>query len=170
MSEVDRFKAKYTPEPMSGCWLWTGAVSGNGYGNFMLDGGEQVTAHRASYLLHCGPIDFGSYVLHRCDNKQCVNPEHLFLGTPKDNTQDMIRKNRRVFPSTKNRMRGEEWYKAHAGTLPCGESHSQAKLTKSDVLFIRSSGQIGVELAEKFGVSPKNISRIRRREIWRTVP
>ena len=80
-------------EKTDGCWLWTGATASYGYGKMMLDG-ETVRAHRAAYLLLVGPIPDGLYVLHRCDVRRCVNPAHLFLGTPSDNTKDMLAKGR----------------------------------------------------------------------------
>lgn len=84
----------------SGCWEWTGGVfKDSGYGKFnggKGDDGKWVTAyaHRASHELHIGPIPAGLSVLHRCDNRLCVNPDHLFLGTQRDNIHDMLAKGR----------------------------------------------------------------------------
>lgn len=168
-SDLARFEKKYIPEPNSGCWLWTGAVTGAGYGAFMFNGRMAESAHRASYVLHKGKIDEEMLVCHKCDNKLCVNPDHLFLGTYLDNTRDMIKKGRRVSPSTKNRMRGEDWRAAHDGTLRIGEDHHCAKLTEQNIIEIRASKKTGVALAEIYGVAPITISRIRRRIIWRHV-
>jgi hypothetical protein len=78
-----------------GCWTWTGSLSGHGYGTICLDGrGTQTGAHRASWLLHHGEIPRGLYVLHKCDNRACVRPDHLYLGTHQQNMTDMARKNR----------------------------------------------------------------------------
>lgn len=77
-----------------GCWLWQGSVSPNGYGRLTVDG-EVVGAHRFAFELTSGAaVPDGFYVCHRCDNPTCVRPDHLFLGTPKDNVDDMIAKGR----------------------------------------------------------------------------
>lgn len=88
----ERFYKKIRRAP-SGCWEWAGASSVMGYGYFGL-GGRAVSAHRASWTLHCGDIPAGVCVCHKCDNKLCVNPDHLFLGTQSDNMKDMYRKGR----------------------------------------------------------------------------
>jgi len=75
----------------SGCWEWTGGTDGKGYGRVCWDGGRHG-AHRVSWCLIRGAIPDGLYVCHHCDNKLCVNPDHLFLGTQVDNMQDWTRK------------------------------------------------------------------------------
>jgi hypothetical protein len=90
---IDRFIKKISPEPMSGCWLWTGGIESNGYGGFYIKGITR-TAHRASYYIYNGSIEKYMYVCHKCDNKLCVNPKHLFIGNSKDNAVDCSNKKR----------------------------------------------------------------------------
>src|SRR5947207_548479 len=89
----ERFDAKWTPEPFSGCWIWTGARSLNGYGVMGMPHINR-NAHRISWEIHRGIIPNKICVLHRCDTPSCVNPDHLFLGSLKDNTRDMVKKGR----------------------------------------------------------------------------
>jgi hypothetical protein len=78
------------------CWFWSGAYNSRGYGSFSYNQ-KRISAHKYSYQSFVGEIPDGMYVCHSCDNKKCVNPQHLWLGTPKDNTQDMIAKGRGAF-------------------------------------------------------------------------
>jgi hypothetical protein len=110
-------------------------------------GGEGV--HRKMFRLVNGPIPAGMYVCHKCDNPKCINPEHLFLGTPKDNSQDAIKKGR----MTMLKLRGEQ--KRH-------------KLTKAQVEEIRALSKSGVfqtSIAEQFNITQSAVSRIVSGEI-----
>ena len=77
----------------TGCIEWTGRLDAKGYGRFSAAGGE-VLAHRIAYSVHFGAIPEGAHILHRCDNRRCVNPHHLFLGSNDENMADMVRKGR----------------------------------------------------------------------------
>lgn len=117
----ERFEAKFYVTP--GCWIWTKGRYHDGYGQFAVSAHERsVRAHRVSYELYVGPIPEDLHVLHRCDVRACVNPEHLFLGTRVDNMQDMIQKGRHYSPG-----RG----KTHC---PCGLPYS------GDNLYVTPTG------------------------------
>lgn len=93
MDLMARFTEKYIPVTESGCWLWTGSATPAGYGQIKA-GRKLQRAHRVSWELHRGPIPDGLMVCHRCDVPSCVNPDHLFLGTAKDNFRDCVDKGR----------------------------------------------------------------------------
>jgi hypothetical protein len=80
-------------DPVFGCWVWSGATNRKGYGVYIFRG-KYVGAHRVAWTLFRGPIPDGLFVLHRCDNPPCLNPDHLFLGTHNDNMIDMVLKGR----------------------------------------------------------------------------
>lgn len=84
---IERFESMAMPIPITGCWEWIGAIATHGYGYFGANG-KSIRAHRASYQIYKGKIGDGLYVLHSCDNPSCVNPDHLWLGTQKDNIRD----------------------------------------------------------------------------------
>lgn len=92
MPFIDRLMEKITISD-SGCWEWNAARFGNGYGAFRFHG-KNIHAHRASWILKYGEIPSGLFVCHKCDNRKCVNPDHLFLGSNQDNLNDMKSKGR----------------------------------------------------------------------------
>ncbi|MHB8742598.1 MAG: HNH endonuclease signature motif containing protein [Sulfuricaulis sp.] len=92
--DITRFWSKV--EKSDGCWLWRGAIIPKGYGYFHVGGrlGQNLGAHRVSWRITNGEIPKGMFVLHKCDVRNCVRPEHLWLGTAMDNTKDMVAKGR----------------------------------------------------------------------------
>ncbi|WFC66447.1 hypothetical protein EUC41_09045 [Achromobacter denitrificans] len=148
MTPLGRFLSKV--ERAEGCWQWKGAKKATGYGNFYL-GGKVIGAHCASFRLLVGDIPAGMYVCHTCDTPSCVNPDHLFLGTPAENQADMARKGRAV------------------GMRLGGEHHPMAKLTTAQVNEIRArraAGEKLKDLARSFGVSESNISVVTNCRSW----
>lgn len=140
----------------SGCVLWTGRKDRHGYGrvSHYLKTGEYITsgAHRMAWTLKHGEIPPGHYVLHRCDVRGCINPEHLFIGTAKDNSADMHRKGR----WTARDKRG-----AH---------NPNRRLTTQQVAEIRLSTEPSCALASRFGVHRSTIDRVRRSASWQDQP
>lgn len=109
-SPFERFKVKYQINTLNDCWEWTGGLSSSGYGNFcFLNKRNQIGAHVASYRLFIGEISGNMEVCHKCDNPKCVNPFHLFLGTPSDNAKDAQLKGRKpiaIHPSRQTYDKG----------------------------------------------------------------
>lgn len=141
-----RFWSKTTASG-NGCIEWLGASLKAGYGLFKIAGTRQnILAHRYAYEEKFGPVPYGMYVCHRCDNPRCVNQDHLFLGTPKDNVQDMIQKDRRVIKTLSN------------------ESSPSAVLTDKQVLEMRAMRGVMTQraMAQKFGIGTSQVSRIMR--------
>lgn len=89
-------ESKIERVPESGCWLWTGATIGSGYGSFSMGKHNTFYAHRESYKAYVGSIPDGMYVMHKCDVRCCCNPDHLGIGTQLDNMRDAKRKGRTV--------------------------------------------------------------------------
>lgn len=94
---TERFFSKVELIPFHTCWEWTGGKYKNGYGHLLYKH-QTWNAHRLSWVIHYGEIPSGKHVLHRCDNRSCVNPAHLFLGTHRENMEDMTVKGRRHKP------------------------------------------------------------------------
>lgn len=143
------------------CWIWTAGKYKNQYGIFTVDG-KHIKAHRACWEIWYGIIPNDQYVLHKCDLRYCVRPDHLFLGTYQDNLQDMMAKGR------------------GKGQLKPGEENLHAKLTKEQVLEIRnlyaSTKSFPLkyrikqkQLAQKFNVTPQMISDIVGYKNWKHV-
>lgn len=151
VGDSDRFWAKVSKTEK--CWEWTASLIRSGYGHFRL-GGNLVLAHRYSYTLVYG--DPGEMcVLHKCDNRKCVRPDHLFLGTPADNVADCINKGR------------------HHYGLVVGTQVTASKLTEQIVLSIREKyakgGVTQKVLAKEHGVCRATISLVLSRHTWKHV-
>jgi len=146
MSADERFEAAFVVT-VDGCWEWQMSKSDTGYGCFYA--GRAYHAHRYSWIRSRGPIPQGLLVLHKCDNRACVNPDHLFLGTHAENSRDMVEKGRRRAPRT-----------------TAGEAHGESKLTDAAVREIRTSSLTGRALAAKFGVSESAVSLVRHGKSW----
>lgn len=141
----ERFHSKYIPEPNTGCWLWMGAMQENGYGS-VKQNKISLTAHRASWVLHHGFIPKNLNVCHKCDERSCVNPAHLFLETQKENIQDMIKKGRRDFSQKLSAEIVREIRNEYKGPY-------KGKSLKS--------------LAIQYGVSLQNVHYIVKNKIWK---
>lgn len=144
-----------------GCWLWTGPIFPNGYGRIGSGGrnGRTIQTHRLGYQLAFGEIPAGLLVCHRCDVRNCVNPEHLFLGTHKENTADMRMKGRGPSGPSHGMVKRPE-------CAARGERHGLTKLTAKQVLLIRGSEERPADLARKYGVSQATVRNIQARATW----
>src|SRR3990167_546719 len=132
------------------CWEWQKYIDTQGYGQMQLHG-DVVRTHRAAWLLLVGPIPDGMFVCHECDNRRCINPAHLFLGTQDDNMKDAASK----------------------GRIKRGARHWNAKLTKDKVREIRALAQSSrlsnPEIAARYGVTNGTVQAALARRTWRHV-
>jgi hypothetical protein len=131
-------------DPDSGCWVWSKAKAASGYGVAKV-GGKTAYAHRLSFRAFKG--EPGEQICHTCDNRECVNPDHLFSGTNADNVADMLAK----------------------GRNQRGSTHWNAKLADEDVLEIYASQHLQADLAAQFGISQATVSAIKNGKAWEHV-
>lgn len=145
------FHEKIAQKSADGCWLWIGSIQSRGYGDvFNKSFGGHVLAHRVAWMLYRGHIPDGQCVLHKCDVRRCVNPDHLFLGTISDNQADMVSKERQAK----------------------GERNGHARLSETDVVAIRRAHERGISqrlIADEHCISRPAVSDIVRRKRWRHV-
>ena len=148
----DRFWAKVSKAGADDCWTWLASLDSGGYGNFGMqkdDGSGRFImqrAHRIAWQIERGPIAHGLVVCHTCDNRRCVNPQHLFLGLQRDNMDDCSRKGR-----IGNRK---------------GEMNGRARLTEQAVLTIRKSSQSLTTLAAVHQVSKSTVQSLKSGKTW----
>ena len=144
----ERFEEKFVKGCPDRCWEWMASKNGKGYGQISV-GNRTETASRVAYRIYVGEIPSGVCVLHRCDNPICVNPNHLFLGSQKDNIRDCSNKGRLFITS--------------------GERNAHSKLTKMDVIEIRLSSMPSSVIKDEYGVTKDTINKVRRRATWKNV-
>jgi hypothetical protein len=175
------------------CWPWTGTNNGHGYGVLSVKNKPRM-AHRMIYEIAKGPIPAGLRICHSCDNPPCCNPRHLFAGTAKDNSLDMASKER----AGRNKLTGEQVVairadprvtrgiaadygisQSNVSCIKAGKTwvhlggsvpqHRRAKLTDDQVRAIRKDSRTGFVIADEYGLSYQQVSRIKRRERWADV-
>lgn len=132
------------------CWLWIAHRKSTGYGQFTVRKGSYFTAHAVSYALSVAPVPPGAHVCHACDNPPCVRPDHLFVGTPRDNALDMFSKGRQG-----SRHPGVE----RANAILDDEAVREIRATEPRYGYLR-------DLSRKYCVSKKTIQKVRSLEKW----
>ena len=152
-SDADFLLSRIEPDTNGGCWLWAGTINAGGYGYT-----SRGMAHRLSYKTFVGDVPDDILVCHTCDVRACINPAHLWLGTHKDNSDDMMRKQRGAWHSKKPE---------HLAYWHDGDKNPSSKLNSRKAEEIRASAESKRDLAAKYGVSVSTIERVLARSIWR---
>jgi HNH endonuclease len=148
----ERFWSKVDRRGPDQCWPWCAAVNEKGYGRLTAGRGVNLKAHRVAYEQAKGSIPEGMSVLHHCDNPPCCNPNHLFVGTAKDNTDDMMSKNRGSVPP-----------------VALGEKHHNAKFDEVTARKILTDERAIRVIAEDYGVSWNTIFRLKHGLSWKNL-
>lgn len=143
MSLASKIEANSMPITECGCWIWLRSLGPRGYGQ-MSRGSRPRAVHRLSYEAFRGEIPHGMHVLHTCDIRTCVNPDHLYLGTDVENSRDRRERGRQINPP---RM--------------CGENHPHAKITKVQALEILASSETHTVLSRRYGVPMRTCQKIK---------
>ena len=136
----ERFWRHVVPRNKNQCWEWSGNIGSHGYGQFTIERGSVTTAPRFSYKLHFGAIPTGAVVRHTCDNKRCVNPSHLQIGTQKQNGADFVQR-------------------GHGNR---GQVNGMAKLSNQDVIMIRTDKRGATDIAADYGITRGYVLKLKR--------
>jgi hypothetical protein len=152
------------------CWVWTAGKS-NKYGDYYFNG-KHFRVHRLVWESIHGPIPEKMVICHKCDNPPCCNPDHLFMGTQKDNVQDALKKGKYNYTANKNPHLRNRVYSGTIENACCGERSPLAKLKESDVRIIRelaAQGHSSWVLAKRYNVDPSAIRQVVKRQTWKHV-
>jgi HNH endonuclease len=148
----ERFGEKIQVDFDSGCWIFIGSILDTGYGSFWWDENEEnVTAHVAAYRLFLGPIPSDKWVLHSCDVRRCVNPNHLSLGTPSENTMDAVRRDRWHTGDRHWRRKDPQRSAQHS---------PNRKLSDEQIQDILTSGDTKADLAKRHDIGVRHVFKI----------
>lgn len=151
-------------EKTDSCWNWIGCLHKSGYG-WVTSSGKTQLAHRLAYKIFKGIIPQELCVCHSCDNKRCVNPDHLWLGSQAENIKDRDSKGRQVSPSGEKHR-----FRLYPESVPKGSAHPLAKLTEPQVLAIKSRYSLGWSvrvLAKEYGVNVPAVYKLLNGKTWR---